>query len=162
MGMLGIAFVGIFPLAGAFRLARFNITPTEESMNHFKGVPITLAGSLVAVLTLFANWIPAWVFTGLFLALAWLMVSKLSIPSFKKVRIPKNGIILTLLIVYFIYFSIRSSISELPMIFYLSFTAYILFVFIRYLKMREPIKKVGRKRFRIVSKRKTFRARKSK
>ena len=38
---------GIIPLFGAYRLARFNVTPSSTSMKYFTGVPITAAEGLL-------------------------------------------------------------------------------------------------------------------
>src|SRR5690554_4735192 len=54
----GIIVAGLFPLFGAYRLARFNITPSKVSMDYFVGVPITAAGGILAILTLFGDLIP--------------------------------------------------------------------------------------------------------
>ena len=49
-GAIGILVSGIFILCGAFRLARFNAI---EFSGYYVGIPITIAGAIVA-LTLFA------------------------------------------------------------------------------------------------------------
>ncbi len=69
---LTLAFVS-FPIAGAWRLGRFNIKPT---VGYYMGVPITLAGLLVAVLALFSFSSPVFL-----LILAILMVSPIRIPK---------------------------------------------------------------------------------
>ena len=43
---LFIFFLWIFPLAGAFRLARYNLSTFSK---HFVGLPITIAGMLITV-----------------------------------------------------------------------------------------------------------------
>jgi len=48
--LLGYAIVLAFPIAGAIRLARFNL---QEECNCFYGIPITLAGSVLTLLNLF-------------------------------------------------------------------------------------------------------------
>ena len=57
-GIIGLYIAGLFPLFGAYRLARFNVTPSSTSMKYFTGVPITATGGLVAFLTLFSHTIP--------------------------------------------------------------------------------------------------------
>lgn len=84
LNMFGLMMAGLFPLFGAYRLARFNITPTDESLKHFKGIPITLAGALVTFLVLFENTVPLWLFIIIFYGLCILMVSTVKIPSFLK------------------------------------------------------------------------------
>jgi CDP-diacylglycerol--serine O-phosphatidyltransferase len=49
LGYLGYICFLIFPLAGAFRLARYNCTKFD---NVYTGIPITLAGMLVALYAL--------------------------------------------------------------------------------------------------------------
>lgn len=51
-GILGIIITVIFPVAGAFRLARYNCS---EFNNVFTGVPITIAGSLLSILCILAT-----------------------------------------------------------------------------------------------------------
>ncbi|CAF1086804.1 unnamed protein product [Adineta ricciae] len=67
-----IAFFS-FPLAGAWRLARFNIHPTT---GHFVGLPIPAAGLSVAFLALFSYVSPL-----IMIALAGFMVSKVDVPK---------------------------------------------------------------------------------
>lgn len=47
--LLGIVLALIFPIAGAVRLARFNV---QEDRDVFYGIPITLAGSLLTLFNL--------------------------------------------------------------------------------------------------------------
>ncbi|UJR34114.1 hypothetical protein I4U23_021521 [Adineta vaga] len=61
-------------LAGAWRLARFNVNPTE---GHFIGLPIPAAGLTVAFLAIFSYVSPL-----IMIALAALMVSKIDVPKF--------------------------------------------------------------------------------
>ncbi|CAF0821219.1 unnamed protein product [Adineta steineri] len=71
--LMVIAFIS-FPLAGAWRLARFNAHPTHE---YFIGLPITAAGICVALLALFSFVSPL-----IMIILALLMISPLQIPKF--------------------------------------------------------------------------------
>jgi len=70
--LMVIAFIS-FPLAGAWRLARFNVHPTHE---HFVGLPIPAAGLTVAFLALFSFVSPI-----VMIGLALLMISRLEIPK---------------------------------------------------------------------------------
>jgi len=45
LGIISYVFLLIFPICGAFRLARFNVT---DFKNVYTGIPITIAGSLLA------------------------------------------------------------------------------------------------------------------
>jgi CDP-diacylglycerol--serine O-phosphatidyltransferase len=50
LGVFGYLVSLIFPMAGAYRLARFNCTKFD---NFFRGIPITIAGGLLAIINLF-------------------------------------------------------------------------------------------------------------
>ncbi len=50
LGVLGYLIAVIFPVAGAYRLARYNVT-TFDSV--FRGIPITIAGSFLTILNLY-------------------------------------------------------------------------------------------------------------
>lgn len=49
-GIIGYILAVIFPIAGAFRLARFNVTTFN---NVFCGVPITIAGAFLSIVNLY-------------------------------------------------------------------------------------------------------------
>ena len=80
----------LIPVAGAWRLARFNID-TAQSYS-FKGLPIPAAGLFIAALPLII-WYPSfgiqaylinqWVLYAIIILLSWLMVSKLPLLSLK-------------------------------------------------------------------------------
>ncbi|MEW9123677.1 MAG: CDP-diacylglycerol--serine O-phosphatidyltransferase [Thermotaleaceae bacterium] len=74
-GALGIATTVLFALCGAFRLAKYNITEFE---GVYMGIPITICGGLVALISLystrFATSMPLMVIAMLFLSYA--MVTK--------------------------------------------------------------------------------------
>lgn len=53
--MVGGAFAFMFLAAGAFRLARFNITATTGGKHHFTGMPIPSAAGILASYILFAE-----------------------------------------------------------------------------------------------------------
>jgi CDP-diacylglycerol--serine O-phosphatidyltransferase len=80
LGPLGYLLVLVFPISGAYRLARYN---TSDFDGNFMGIPITLAGVLLtfyALVTLLANATPNSGFTIiLILILSYLMVSKIKI-----------------------------------------------------------------------------------
>lgn len=70
--LINLAFIA-FPIAGAWRLGRFNVSPTR---GYFMGVPITLAGLIVAALAFFGIAHPL-----IMILLAILMVSPIRIPK---------------------------------------------------------------------------------
>jgi CDP-diacylglycerol--serine O-phosphatidyltransferase len=49
-GVFGYIISIVFPVAGAYRLARFNVSQCTDT---FTGVPITVCGSVLAVINLF-------------------------------------------------------------------------------------------------------------
>lgn len=76
----------LFPLAGAFRLARFNLLPVKTSMTDSLGLTISTAGATLTLAVLsdiaFAREIlPNLSFIPLIIGLAALMVSKIAFPS---------------------------------------------------------------------------------
>jgi CDP-diacylglycerol---serine O-phosphatidyltransferase len=75
-GLPGFIFTAIFIICGAIRLARFNI---HEFSGHYTGVPITVAGCLVALSYLLNELIPAYMFMFLILILSFLMISTLQV-----------------------------------------------------------------------------------
>ena len=79
LGLLGLSLTLAFALCGAIRLAKFN---TLNISNYFIGVPITAAGSLVALLSLLYNELPAIVFPIVMVLLSYLMVSNIKVPKY--------------------------------------------------------------------------------
>lgn len=76
LGVLGYLLVLFLPIAGAYRLARFNVTAFDGA---FYGIPITFAGMFMALYCLVtANYYlaPLGVTVFLILALSYLMVCK--------------------------------------------------------------------------------------
>lgn len=79
LGIAGLLVIVLFVLCGALRLARFNIMNVS---GYFLGVPITIAGSLVALFVLTAGNAPAVVTAVLVFVLSCLMVSRIKLPKF--------------------------------------------------------------------------------
>lgn len=78
-GIIGLIICIAFALCGAIRLARFNVLNIST---YFVGVPITAAGSLVALMVLLGNKLPNLVYPILMVLLAYLMVSNIKIPKY--------------------------------------------------------------------------------
>lgn len=78
LGTPGILLMILFVLCGALRLARFNVMNVT---GHFLGIPITIAGSFVAIIVLAAGQSPAYVSGLLVFVLALLMISSIKIPK---------------------------------------------------------------------------------
>jgi CDP-diacylglycerol--serine O-phosphatidyltransferase len=73
---IGILVSFFFISGGVFRLARYNAT---EFSGSYVGVPITIAGMILAISTFLISYIPPMTFIFITIILAWLMVSKFSV-----------------------------------------------------------------------------------
>ncbi|ABO50269.1 CDP-diacylglycerol--serine O-phosphatidyltransferase [Desulforamulus reducens MI-1] len=78
-GYWGLAISLTFVMCGALRLARFNVTTFSGS---FMGVPITVAGGIVALMVIGMGKLPDLTLPVVMLFLAWLMISKIKVPKF--------------------------------------------------------------------------------
>jgi CDP-diacylglycerol---serine O-phosphatidyltransferase len=133
-GLLGLAVAGLFPLFGAYRLARFNISSDKTSLNYFIGVPITAAGGILALLTLFGDRIPNIITTVVFTGLCFLMVSRIRIPSFKEIPLPKYGTIVTLFVGSLLFVIYRETKEKFPYLIYIIIPLYIAYLLYRFVK----------------------------
>lgn len=79
LGIVGLLAVLAYVTAGAFRLARFNVL---NITTHFLGIPITIAGGLMALIMLIGSSLPALAILIITLTLSWLMVSNIVFPKF--------------------------------------------------------------------------------
>ncbi|MFJ5624329.1 CDP-diacylglycerol--serine O-phosphatidyltransferase [Peribacillus loiseleuriae] len=136
-GLLGLIVAGLFPLFGAFRLARFNISSTKSSMNYFIGVPITAAGGILALLTLFGGKLPNIITTVVFTALCFLMVSKIRIPSLKEIPLPKYGTIVTAFLGCSLFAIYKGTYQNFPYLIYIATPLYITYLGYRFVKSRK-------------------------
>ncbi|WP_371364580.1 hypothetical protein SRRS_52390 [Sporomusa rhizae] len=75
LGLFGYLLVVLFPMAGAYRLARYNVTKFD---GEFYGIPITFAGMFLALYCLVTvNYLaPIGITITLVIALSYLMVCK--------------------------------------------------------------------------------------
>lgn len=87
MGPTGMAIAISFTVAGALRLARYNLQ--TGGVHYFVGLPITAAGGILATLALYHGLIPIGWIPVLTLTLSLLMVSRTRYPNFKKIGFPK-------------------------------------------------------------------------
>ena len=80
-GLLGFAVLLLFPICGAYRLARFN---TAEFDGSFTGVPITIVGCFMAIFSLLNLKITTSIYLAVFLMIigSYLMVSKIKLKKF--------------------------------------------------------------------------------
>jgi CDP-diacylglycerol---serine O-phosphatidyltransferase len=133
-GLWGLMVAGLFPLFGAYRLARFNISSDKSSLNYFIGVPITAAGGIMAILTLFGDKIPNIVTTVVFTALSFLMVSRIRIPSFKEIPLPKYGTIVTVFLGSLLFVIWKGTYSQFPYLIYIATPLYFAYLAYRFVK----------------------------
>lgn len=77
--LIGLLVSFLFISGGVFRLARYNAT---EFSGHYVGIPITIAGLILALSTFAISYIPPILFIFITLLLSYFMVST---HSFKKV-----------------------------------------------------------------------------
>lgn len=82
--ILGVVVAVIFPVCGAIRLARFNVVDSEESSNYFTGLPITAGGGILISFVLAGTSFSSGIFIPIVLLVAYLMVSTIKYPNFKK------------------------------------------------------------------------------
>ncbi len=103
---LGMLVAAIYPMATAFRLARFNI---GHSPNSFTGLPSPIAGLFVAFFPFFANQYPVslWIIVPAMLVLSFLMVSNL---RYSKVTVTIRSHLTRLRIILFVAILILSFI----------------------------------------------------
>ena len=92
LGALGFFGMFVYISCGAFRLARFNLEHPHDPSNFFTGLPIPIAGALLASLAILkAGGNPPVTspesLLGFLLVLGALMVSRVSFPSVKKMSI---------------------------------------------------------------------------
>ncbi|ANF97091.1 CDP-diacylglycerol--serine O-phosphatidyltransferase [Paenibacillus bovis] len=83
---LGPAAVILFVICGALRLARFNIS---GSINGFTGLPITAAGTLLALSSLSGPDLPSYWTIILMAVMSLLMISRIPFPAFKNKMVRK-------------------------------------------------------------------------
>jgi CDP-diacylglycerol---serine O-phosphatidyltransferase len=76
---LGVVVAVLYIVCGAYRLARFNVLNISD---YFVGVPITMAGAIVAVVSLLAGWLPSSLIFAVLLLLALMMISTFKVPKY--------------------------------------------------------------------------------
>jgi CDP-diacylglycerol--serine O-phosphatidyltransferase len=95
-GRLGWLASFIYVICGALRLARFNVQKDSTDANYFKGLPIPVAAAFIACLILFIGALGGLprpmpvLFIMPIYVLAFLMVSNIQYPSFKKLELKKQ------------------------------------------------------------------------
>lgn len=87
LGVLGYVIAGVFAICGAIRLARFNLMDVK---GYFLGLPIPAAGCIIATFIISGIKPHPWLFPIMVAGLAYLMVSKIQYPDFKKAGTKKT------------------------------------------------------------------------
>jgi len=94
-GRVGWMAAFLFLICGALRLARFNTMESEDSSGSFNGLPIPGAAAVVASIVIlseeriFSHFPPVFLVIVVY-ALAFLMVSNIKYPAFKKLGLKKR------------------------------------------------------------------------
>jgi CDP-diacylglycerol--serine O-phosphatidyltransferase len=80
-GLLGFIILLLFPICGAYRLARFNTTDFDGA---FTGVPITIVGCFMAIFSLLNLKVTTPIYLAVILMIigSYLMVSKIKLKKF--------------------------------------------------------------------------------
>ena len=94
-GRLGWMAAFLFLLCTALRLARFNVTKPDTHGSHFIGLPspaaaVVVASIVIAFEDLFATKINPFIMVMVIYGLAFLMVSNIKYPAFKKLDFKKR------------------------------------------------------------------------
>ncbi|MBI5427707.1 MAG: CDP-diacylglycerol--serine O-phosphatidyltransferase [Nitrospinae bacterium] len=121
-GKMGWMAAFLFLLCGALRLARFNVTKPDMLNNHFIGLPIPAAATALASIVIVSDLLEhrvqaatmAAVMVAVVYTLAFLMVSNIKYPSFKKFELTKRVTFTRFLFVVlalYIFATIPSSIA---------------------------------------------------
>ncbi len=92
-GVIGFVVTAFIPIAGAIRLARFNILPSQE---FFKGLPITIAGGTAASLPLVIGLSSTFILIATVL-FSFLMISSISYSKYTNIFSSKRANILFIL-----------------------------------------------------------------
>ena len=94
-GRLGWMAAFLFLLCGALRLARFNVTKPDKKGDSFIGLPIPAAAAVIASIVIafediFQSKLDPMIMVGVVYLLAFLMVSNVKYPAFKKFEFKKR------------------------------------------------------------------------
>ncbi len=101
LGMLGYVIAGVFAVCGAIRLARFNLMNVK---GYFLGLPIPAAGCMISTFVISGLRPHFWLFPMMVAGLAYLMVSRIRYPDFKKSGTRKiNRLPIVISVSFFVY-----------------------------------------------------------
>lgn len=125
-GPEGWFLTAIFPICGALRLARFNVTPGESG--YFIGLPITAAGGILATMALYNEYVEnQYILMLAMLFLSYLMVSQIKYPAFKKMKISKVTYVAAVLFIIAIAIAAIFYPQELPKVIFVPLVLYVLY-----------------------------------
>lgn len=124
-GVIGVIVLTAYLCAGLLRLAKFNILSRESASNFFVGLPTTAAAFIIAQMVTNSQWIIASPLrfmlhpTGILIVvaiLAFLMVSPIPFPSFKKLKL--SPILMYLVVLSIVLFVIIAVLRGIPFLFF--------------------------------------------
>ncbi|CAM3726074.1 CDP-diacylglycerol--serine O-phosphatidyltransferase [Alkalicoccus chagannorensis] len=141
LGYMGMLIAGTFPIFGAIRLARFNIDEDSGAKRFFTGVPITAAGGIIALMTLFNYAVPQAVLSSIYMLLCILMVSRIPVPSLKDVPVPKYTIIITALLISLMIVTRYNAMIEYSNMIIVATVLYLLFMILFAVMKKKRLRK---------------------
>jgi len=127
---IGLLLTVLFPICGVLRLARFNINGYKIS-KYFIGLPITAAGGILAIISVYHFVFHPAILIVLSLSLSFLMVSNIKYPNFKKIAIPTHAYIVTPIMIIFIFMVSKWFPQQFPMIIFIPIVFFVFFLFYR-------------------------------
>ncbi len=152
-GRLGWMAAFLFLLCGALRLARFNVTKPDIQGDHFIGLPIPAAAAVIASIViafedLFEARLDPMIMVTVVYLLAFLMVSNIKYPAFKKFEFKKRvtftRFLFVILFIYIFATIPREALFILSFIYVLAGPGNLLFSLFRHPASRtlnEPLSK---------------------
>ncbi|MFB0526652.1 MAG: CDP-diacylglycerol--serine O-phosphatidyltransferase [bacterium] len=126
-GML-VAF--LFVICGVLRLARFNVKASEKDIAYFDGLPIPVAGGMLASFLVLPFWTKEMYFFFsliplIMIVLSFLMVSKIKYINLKKVRLTRKQplkILVVMVVALVIWFFSTKIISIIFLVYFVGYT----------------------------------------
>lgn len=130
----------IFPICGALRLARFNVQSGPSG--YFIGLPITAAGGILATMALYDKYVQSnYIMVIGMICLSLLMVSQIKYPAFKKLKLPKSFLWLSVVFIIAVAISAIFYPAELPKVIFVPLALYALYGLKKAVTRRREAKK---------------------
>jgi CDP-diacylglycerol--serine O-phosphatidyltransferase len=125
----GVLVAFLFVITGVLRLARFNIQAAEKDITYFDGLPIPVAGGMLASFLVSPLWAKeTHLFLGsippIMIVLSFLMVSKIRYVNFKKLRLTKMQplkILIVMVVTLVIWFFSTRIISLMFIVYFIGY-----------------------------------------